>query len=82
MFLAVAGQYSHRVKDFSTSHAAWPVRRLDWEGTQPGQLIQPDQRDVPCHMISFSAIKARTKKGEGGTSGVMTFIFPRSCYTW
>lgn len=28
-----------------------------WDGTQPGRLIQTDQRDIPYHVMSCSAIK-------------------------
>jgi len=49
---AVAELCSHRAKDISAPHAAllamcWEMR---WEGTQPGQLTQTDQKDIPfCH---------------------------------
>jgi len=36
-----------------------------WEGTQLGQLMQTDQRDISYHMMSCSAIKAEGKRGEG-----------------
>jgi len=40
--------------DFS----CWPARSTgSWEGTQPGQLIQTGQRDIPHHMVSCSVHK-------------------------
>lgn len=30
-----------------------------WEGMQPEQLTRTDQRDIPCHVMSCSAIKPR-----------------------
>ena len=46
-----------------------------WEGTQLGQLTPTDQRDIPYHMTSCSAIKAGGKKEEGRMFGVMAFLF-------
>ena len=37
-----------------------------WEGTQPGQLATADQRDIPYHTASYSAIKAGGKRRKGG----------------
>lgn len=35
-------------------------------GTQPGQLTQNDQREIPYHMMSCQTIKAEVKKEEEG----------------
>ena len=43
----------------------WGYTR-SWEGTQPGQLTQVGQRDIPYHMASCSAMTAGAKKEEGG----------------
>ncbi|XP_072716439.1 cyclic AMP-responsive element-binding protein 3 isoform X2 [Ciconia boyciana] len=39
-----------------------------WEGTQPGLLIQTDQRAIPYHMTSCSVYKAGEEEGRGGHS--------------
>jgi len=44
--------------------AGWGCTR-SWEGTQPGQLIAPDQRVIPCHMTSCSAMKLGGKSVGG-----------------
>lgn len=51
----------HSLKTFSISHyapllseVAWWTR--SWEQRQPGQMMALDQRDIPCHVISQSAI--------------------------
>lgn len=43
-----------------------------WEGTQPGQLIPTDQRDISCLIH-----KAGKKKGR-----VIVFVFPSHCREW
>jgi len=40
-----------------------------WEGTQPGQLTPPQQRDIPCRMASHSAYKLGGKLTGGCCSG-------------
>ena len=68
IYLVVAEQYLYRAKDVSASHAALPEMRLgmhkggDWEGTQPGQLIQTGQRNIPYRMVSCLVIKDGMKK--------------------
>lgn len=60
MGLAVNEQCLHRSKDFPAPHAVLSVMKLGVHqdlGTQPGQLTQNDQRDVPYHMTLCSAIK-------------------------
>ena len=49
-----------------------------WEGTQPEQLTPPDQSDIPDHMTLYSATKAVGKE-EGGTFGIVAFVFPSTC---
>lgn len=60
----------HIAKDFSSTHAVLPERRLEctrsWEGTDPVLLIQTDQRDVLYHIKSCSAIKVGEKMGRVG----------------
>ena len=62
-----------------------PHQRVGWEGTrswertQLGQLTATDQRDIPHHMTSCLAYKARGRKV--GTFGVMAFVFPSNHYT-
>lgn len=34
-----------------------------WEGIQPGQLTQSDQRDNPCHVMPRLATKAKRGRG-------------------
>lgn len=52
------------------SWAALPVRRLGAHkkqvGTQPGQLIPADQRDMAHHRIAGSPVKAGGKEGISG----------------
>ena len=47
------------------------------EGTQPGQLAQTDQRDIPHHVALCLAMTAGGKE-EGGMLGVVAFVFPRN----
>lgn len=51
--LVAAEQLLHRDKDLFASHAALPATRLgvhqELGGSQPGQLAQTAQRDVPPH---------------------------------
>lgn len=53
----------------STFHVAPPARSWRFtrslEGTQTRQLTQTDQRDIPYHVVSYSAIKSLVKKEEG-----------------
>jgi len=54
MFLFVARQ----ARTFQLLVLAWPARCLgSWEGTQPGQLTQTGQRDIPYRMTSRSVCK-------------------------
>jgi len=39
-----------------------------------------DQRDIPYHMILYSAIKAQGKEVEGGSFMVMAFVFSSNGY--
>ena len=54
-----------------------------WERTEPRQLTQPDQRDVPYLTVSCSAVKAGRKKEEvGGHSDlidILIFFFLICC---
>lgn len=51
------------------------------EGTQPGQLNLTDQRCMPRHMTSCSAVKSQWKAEETeGAFVVMAFVFPSNCY--
>ena len=59
----------------------WGCTR-SWEGTQPGQLTPTDQRDIPYHMTSCSAYKARGRRRKWGMFGVMVFVFTGNHYTW
>ena len=38
----------------------------NWEGTQPGQLTQTSQRDIPYHMMSCWVYKLGEEEGSGG----------------
>lgn len=40
-----------------------------------------DRRDIPDHMVSWSAYKAGQKK-EGGNIQCAVFVFPGHCYMW
>jgi len=51
-----------------------------WEGTQPGQLTPTDQRDIPYHITSRSAIKAGGKKEERRTFMIVAFVLPNNHY--
>jgi len=70
--LVIAEQCLHITKGISVSHAAPPVSRLgrtrSWKGTQPGLLTPADQRDIPYHMTSCSAIKAGGRRRKEGHS--------------
>lgn len=59
IFSLLLEQHFHRVKASSAFHPA--VSRLGVQkelgGTQPGQSIPADQRDIPHHMASCSAVK-------------------------
>lgn len=58
-------------------HLALPVSRLGvhkvWRGTQPGQLTQNDQRDIPHHVASGSAHQVAGRKGLFVSDGVCLF---------
>ena len=64
---------------FSASQAAPPAAGLgctrSWEGTQPGQLTLTDQRDIPHHTTSCSAIKTGGRRRKGRMFGVMAFPY-------
>jgi len=45
----------------------WRCTR-SWEGTQLGQLSPADQRDIPDHMASRSAIKVGGKVDGGAAA--------------
>lgn len=47
-----------------------------WDGTQPGQLTQTDQRDIPYNVELCLAIRVGEKEAQGKRYGVMAFIFP------
>jgi len=52
-------------------------------GTQPGQLAPADQRDIPDHMMSCSAIKSwgnKKKREDEGVFVVILFVFPNNHY--
>lgn len=69
----------HTAQDCSVPHAAPPARYLGMHqkmgGTKPRQVAQAGQRDVPCHLVSCSAVTDGTKEGRG-MFGLMPFIFP------
>lgn len=55
-------------KDFSSSHAALPARRLEggtknWEGTQPGQLIPQTKGIFLCGSMLDNKKKRRVSQG-------------------
>ena len=50
------------------------------EGAQLGQLTPADQRDIPYHMTSCSAVKPGGRSRKGGTFGVRAFVFPSNRY--
>lgn len=54
------------IKAFTVSQSVPLVSRLwvrkDREGTQIGQLILTDQKDIPYHMASYSVIKAAMRE--------------------
>lgn len=56
---------------------SWGCKR-GWEETQPGQVTQTDQRDIPDHMASCSGHKGR------GAFGVMSPFLPSltKYYVW
>ena len=49
--------------------ASWGSTR-SWEGTQPGQLAPTDQRDIPHHTASCSAITPGERRRKGGHSEI------------
>lgn len=80
---AGAEQCSHRVKDFSASHTAWPVRRLGgtrrWK-SHSWQRLPADPRDILHNTTSFSAIKALWKKKKGAFGHFAYAVFPSRLY--
>lgn len=58
-------QCMHRDKDFSAPRAALPTRGRGCQAAGRGQLTQTEERDVPYHTASWTAIKARGMKEEG-----------------
>lgn len=52
--------------------------KLQQEGTQLGQLIPSDQRDILYSMTTCSAIKFQGKEEER----IMVVVFPSHCYTY
>lgn len=72
MVSAVAEQCLHRAKAIFTSHAALPSEEPGGpqevhKGTQPGQMTQPDQRDIPYRIVSCAEMKDGVKRRRGGT---------------
>lgn len=71
-------------ESFLTLPHGWPhwgwVRSC--EGTQPGQLISNDWRDIPLHLASCYSVKSWGKKKERRTFGLRAFVFPTNCYEW
>lgn len=63
-----------------------PVSRLDMgkrlEGDTVETATQIDQRDVSCHTMLCSAVKAQGKEEQRGTFVVTTFFFSSNCYVW
>lgn len=53
-----------------------------WGSTQPGQLTLIDQKDIPGHMASCSAYKARGGRRKRETLRMTVFIFPGHSYMW
>lgn len=82
----VVEQALHRVKNFSTSHAVLPVRSwrctMIWEGTEPGQLAQTDQRGVQYCIMWCLTLKAGERGVKGGVFKVIVFVFLRNHCTW
>jgi len=77
MLLVVARQSG----TFQLLTLAWAARCMgSWEGTWPGQLTPTDQRDIPCHMLSYSAYKVGERRRKRGLFGVIAFVFPSNCY--
>lgn len=44
------------------------------EGTESGQLTPTGPKNIPCHMMSCSAIKDGGMEEEQGTLAVMAFV--------
>ena len=57
----------------------WGCTR-SWEGTQLGQLTPTDQKDVPYHMMSHSAIKTGGRTKKGGMFRVMALRMMKPCF--
>lgn len=57
--------------------AGWGCTRSR-EGTQPGKGTHTDQRDVPCHVVSCSAIKVGGRRRKRGMFAAIAFVFPRN----
>ena len=72
----------HRAKAFSVSQMTLPVSRLGVGKRLGGDTAgTTDQKDIPYHMMSHSAIKAGGGR-KGKTFGVMAFVFPSNSYAW
>lgn len=79
--VVVAVQCLCRAIDISAPRTTQPGRSRgstgSWEATEPGQLILSGQRDVLCHGLSCSAIKA----GVRGEKGVINLCYVALCGT-
>jgi len=68
--LVTAEQCLHGIKAFSASYTTPPPSRLGVHkklgGDTAGTTIPVDQRDIPDHTTSCSAMKSWGKRGEGG----------------
>jgi len=58
----------------------WRCTR-SWEGTQSGQPTPTDQRDVPYHVTSCSAIKPEERRRNRPMFGVRASVFPSNRYS-
>lgn len=76
-----------RLCDTARRSSNTDIRSITWTParTQPGQLAQAGQRDIPYHTAPCSAIKlgGKERKGEEREAfRVKAFVFPRNHYTW
>lgn len=84
--LVIAEQFLHRSKTFLLLAPPHPwgvqVCTRSWEGIQPGQLSQIDQRRI-IQIIQFheQQMKLGGRKRDGNIL-VIAFIFPRRHYSW
>ena len=60
---------------FSHQWVGWGCTR-SWEGSQLEQLTSNNQRDIPYCTTSCSAYKGGGRRRNGGTFGVIAFVFP------